>query len=158
KVRDVKGKWPATVMRHAYPAGFANRAYVLHWAEVGKTVVMCALESYKWSHTYIDNEWYAANTADWQSWNVSHSDPLLLRMYSGRTDRLADAVTAIVAGREVVVPCMVDGPLADLQQRRAARQRLRARLKLLDYNPKRDLVGPGGDEFLRLPGMSGFTH
>jgi hypothetical protein len=158
KVRDVKGKWPATVVRHSYPAGFAGRAHVLHWAEVGNTVVMCALESYKWSHTYIDNEWYAANTADWQTWNVSHSEPLLLRMYSGKTDRLADAVTAIVAGKEVVVPCMVDGPLADLQKRQAARQRLRASLKLLDYNPKRDLVGPGGDEFLPLRGMSAFTH
>src|SRR5580704_6042558 len=30
KVRDVKGKWPADVFRHAYPAGFPNRAYVLH--------------------------------------------------------------------------------------------------------------------------------
>src|SRR5262245_19035511 len=29
KVRDVKGKWPADVFRHAYPVGFPNRAYVL---------------------------------------------------------------------------------------------------------------------------------
>src|SRR5438270_6168512 len=51
KVRDVKGKWPADVLRHAYPAGFPNRQYVLRWAEVGKTVVVCALASYKWGHT-----------------------------------------------------------------------------------------------------------
>jgi hypothetical protein len=158
KVRDVKGRWPSEVIRHVYPPGFAGRAHVLHWIEVGKTVVICALESYRWSHTYVDSEWYAANTPDWQNWNVSHSEPLLLRMYSGRTDRLADAVTAIVAGREVVVPGMVDGNLADLQHRRAARQRLRASLKRLDYNPKRDLVGPGGDELTPLAGMAGFSH
>jgi hypothetical protein len=79
-------------------------------------------------------------------------------MYSGKTARLADAVTAIVAGKEVVVPCMVDGNLANLQKRLAPRQRLRASLKLLDYNPKRDFVGPGGDEFARLGGMAAFTH
>src|SRR5439155_5507414 len=27
-----------------------------------------------------------------------------------------------------------------------------------DYNPKRDLVGPGGDEFTRMAGMSAFSH
>jgi hypothetical protein len=64
KVRDVKGQWPAEEIRHAYPAGFPNRAHVLHWAEVGKTAVTCALASYKWSQTYVDDEWYAANTAD----------------------------------------------------------------------------------------------
>src|SRR5205085_2730209 len=133
--------------------GFPNRAYILNWAEVKKTAVLFALESYKWGHTYIDREWYAANTGDWKTWNVSHSEPLLLRMYSGRTDRLSDAVSTILAGKEVVVPCMVDGNLADLQKRRAAQQRLRAGLKLRDYNPKRDFVGPGGDEFLRLAGM-----
>src|SRR5260221_14217139 len=79
-------------------------------------------------------------------------------MYSGRSDRLTDAVTAILAGKEAVVPCMVDGNLLDLQNRRAARQRLRAGLKLLDYNPKRDFVGPGGDEFMRLVGMPAFGH
>src|SRR5437773_1808958 len=36
KVRDVKGKWPADEIRHAFPTGFANRAHVLNWAEVGK--------------------------------------------------------------------------------------------------------------------------
>ena len=40
----------------------------------------------------------------------------------------------------------------------APRQRLRASFKLLDYNPKRDFVGPGGDEFLPLAGMPAFTH
>src|SRR5262249_25451730 len=157
KVRDVKGKWPADEFRHAFPAHVANRAYVLNWAEVGKTVVVCALETYKWSHTYVDNEWYACNTGDWKTWNVSHSEPLLLRMYSGRTDRLADAVTAIVAGKEVVVPGMVDGSLADLQKRQAAKQRVRPSLNRLAYNAKRALVAPGGDEFVPLAGMPPFS-
>jgi hypothetical protein len=158
KVRDVKGKWPADVFRHVYPANFPNRAYILNWAEVKKTVVVFALASYKWSHAYIDSEWYAAHTGDWKTWTVAHSEPLLLRMYCGKTDRLADAITTILAGKEVVVPCMVDGNLANLQKRQAARQRLRASLKLLDYNPRRDFAGPGGDEFVGLAGMPAFSH
>jgi hypothetical protein len=158
KVRDVKGKWPTEVMRHFFPPGFANRGYALDWAEEGKVIVTCALESYKWSHTYIDREWYAASTPDWQTWNVSHSEPPLLRMYSGRADRLPDAVTAILAGKEVVVPGMVDGNAEDLRLRRAKLQRLKASLKLLDYNARRDFVDFGSDEFRSLAGMPGFSQ
>jgi hypothetical protein len=68
KLRDVKGKWPAEVIRHAINPGMPERPYIMQWAEPGKTTVMFALESYKWSHTYIDKQWYAANTADWQWW------------------------------------------------------------------------------------------
>ncbi len=158
KVRDVKGKWPAEVVRHHFHAGLPNRNHVLGWAEPGKTVVMCALESYRWSHTYIDGDWYAANTGDWQFWNVSHSEPLLLRMYAGKTDRLADAVTQILAGKEVVVPGMVDGPVDDLIKKRAKYQRIKASLSRSDYNPKRDFVGPGKDDFAPLVGMPGFRQ
>src|SRR5205807_2053136 len=37
-------------------------------------------------------------------------------------------------------------------------QRLRASLKLGNYDPKRDFVGWGGEDFRRLKGMPGFTH
>jgi hypothetical protein len=35
---------------------------------------------------------------------------------------------------------------------------MRASLKLADYNPKRDFVGWGGEDFRRLAGMPGFSH
>src|SRR5262245_29748829 len=145
KVRDVKGKWPAETIRHHFnPAPAAtNRQYVMDRAEPGKIVVMCALESYKWSHTYIDGEWYAANTGDWQFWNVSHSEPLLLRMYAGKSERLADLVGPILAGKEVVVPGMVGGPVEDMVKRTAKYQRLKASLGRSAYSSKRDVVGCG---------------
>src|SRR5262249_42383791 len=153
------GAWPAEVIRHS----FVNlpppeRQYALQWAETDRTVVLFALESYKWGHTYIDGLWYANNTADWQWWNVSHAEPLLARMYCGKSDRLANLLPSLYAGKEVVVPGMADGNVEDLRQRRARVQRLRASLKLGDYNPKRDLVGPGGDDFLPLRGMPGFQQ
>jgi hypothetical protein len=158
KVRDLKGKWPADTVRQNIPAGYPDRQYILDWAEPGKTTVIFALESYKWSHTYIDRHWYAAVTADWQWWNVSHTEPVVLRTFCGKPERLISAATAILAGKEVVVPCMHDGSPQELQQRKAKIQRLKASLKLLDYNPKRDFVGWGSDDFRQLAGMPGFTH
>ncbi len=158
KVRDVKGKWPAETIKHAIPAGLAERSTILEWAEPGKSTVMCALESYKWSHTYIDRHWYASTTADWQWWNVSHGEPILLRTYCGRAERLVSAVGSILANKEVVVPCMVGDNMADLQQKKAKVQRLRASLKLQDYNPKRDFAGWGSDDFVPQTGMPGFIQ
>jgi hypothetical protein len=158
KVRDVKGKWPTEVFRQHFNPAFPDREHIFHWAEPGKTVVVCALESYKWSHTYIDKVWYASNTNDWQVWNVSHSEPLLLRMYAGKTDRLVGAVSSILAGKEVIVPGMVDGPVEDLVKRRAKYQTIKSSLKLLDYNPGRDFIRWGSDDFNPLAGMPGFSH
>src|SRR5260370_9846714 len=64
----------------------------------------------------------------------------------------------MLAGQEVIVPCMVDGNKEDLHNRRAKMQRVKASLKIQDYSPKRDFVGWGGEDFRRLKGMKGFTH
>src|SRR5262245_61802807 len=53
---------------------------------------------------------------------------------------------------------MVDGNKDDLHLRKAKIQRLRCSLKLQDYNPKRDFVGWGDEDFRRLSGLPGFTH
>src|SRR5260370_37608341 len=89
---------------------------------------------------------------------MSQGEPFLLRSFSGQVDKLAAAVTDIVAGKEVVVSCMVDGNKDDLHLRRARIHRLKASLKLQDWDPKRDFVGWGGEDFVRLMGMPGFTH
>jgi hypothetical protein len=156
KVRDIKGKWPAAVIRHHFNPALANRQYVMDWAEPGRTVVMCALESYKWSHTYIDGEWYAANTADWQFWNVSHSEPALLALYAGRSERLALAVEQVLAGKEVVVPVLENG--SELAKRRGKYLRIKASLKRPDFNHKRDFVDWGKDDYATVAGMPGFSQ
>ncbi|MBY0526284.1 MAG: VCBS repeat-containing protein [Gemmataceae bacterium] len=157
KVRDLKGKWPVDVIKQAIPIGLAERKMILDWAETGKVTVMFALESYKWSHTYIDNLWYASTTTDWSWWNVQHVEPIVLRTFSGRPERLNIACAAIVGGKEVVVPCMIGDNMQDLAQRKAKMQRLKASLKLTDYNVKRDFVDFGSDDFTRLSGMPGFS-
>ncbi len=157
KERDLKGKHPTDIIRHNIGRGGFNPRewqYTMDWAEPGKTAVF--FHNGSAGEMCIGMYWYQIYPGgDW--WNFSHGEPYLLRSYAGSVDKLAAAVTDIVAGREVVVPCMVDGNKDDLHLRRARIQRVRASLKL-DYNPKRDFVGWGGEDFRRLRGMPGFSH
>jgi hypothetical protein len=157
KVRDLKGKHPTDIIKHNIGRGGFNPRewqYTMAWAEVGKTAIF--FHNGGASETCIGNYWYQAYAGgEW--WNLSHGEPFMLRSFAGNVEKLASAVTDIVAGKEVVVPCMVDGNKNDLHLRRARVQRVKASLKL-DYNPKRDFVGWGGEDFRRLQGMAGFTH
>ena len=157
KVRDLKGKHPTEEIKHNIGrAGFNPREwqYPMAWAEVGKTAVF--FHNGGASETCIGTYWYQAYAGDW--WGMSHGEPFMLRSFAGNIDKLIAAVTIIVAGGESVVPCMVDGPKDDLHLRRAKIQRLRVSLKLQEYNPKRDFVGWGGEDFVRINSMPGFTH
>ncbi len=158
KVRDLKGVHPTEVIKHNIGrGGFHPREwqYTMEWAEVGKTAVF--FHNGGASETCIGTYWYQCYAGgEW--WAMSHGEPFLLRSFAGQVEKLAAAVADIVASKEVVVPCMVDGNKDDLHLRRARIQRLRASLKLLDYDQKRDFVGWGGEDFRRLTGMPGFTH
>ena len=89
---------------------------------------------------------------------MSHGEPFLLRSFAGIPDKLSRPSSKSWPARKSIVPCMVDGNKEDLHKRRAKIQRLKVSLKLQDYNPKRDFVGWGGEDFRRLAGMPGFTH
>ena len=106
--------------------------------------------------------WYQAygNANDVNGWwGMSHGEPFLLRSFAGKLDKLA-AGRRRHAGRQGGHRAVHGGR----QQGRPARrgkaqiQRLKASLKLNDYNPKRDFVGWGGEDFRRVQGMPGFTH
>src|SRR5262245_55621231 len=158
KVEDLKGKHPTDVIRHNIgKAGFNPREwqYCMEWAEVGKTAIffhnggageMC-LGMY-WYQIYPGGDW----------WSMSHGEPFLLRSFAGKAEKLIPIVKDILAGKETVAPCMVDGNKDDLQLRRAKIQRLKVSLKLQDYNAKRDFAGWGGEDVRRLSGFAGFTH
>ena len=136
KVRDLKGKHGTEEIKHNIGrGGFHPREwqYPMAWAEVGKTAVF--FHNGGASETCTGTYWYQAYAGgEW--WNMSHGEPFLLRSFAGNPDKLIAAVTTIVAGGEAIVPCMVDGPKDDLHFRRAKIQRLRASLKLQEYNPR----------------------
>jgi len=158
KVEDLKGKHPTDVIRHniAKAKLKSDREWqaTMQWAEIGKTAVF--FHNGGASETCIGTYWYQAYPGgEW--WNQSHGEPYLGASFHGNIDKLVAAVKEIQAGRETVVPCMVyDKPT--MEKGTGKIQRLKASLKLQDYNPKRDFVGWGGEDFRRLLGMPGFTH
>lgn len=160
KVRDVKGTHPGDTIKHKIGLkGFEPREWqtVMAWAEPGKTAIL--FHNGGLGEIYIDGYWYQTPVGgDWCE--MVHAEPFFLRSYSGKADKLPGFVTSMLAGQEVIVPCMVDGDKNALKARTAKTHRLKASLKLQDYNPQRDFVdfGTGGDELRAVAGMPGFTH
>jgi hypothetical protein len=158
KVQDLKGKHPTDVIKHNIGrGGFHPREwqYPMEWAEVGKKAIM--FHNGGASETCIGTYWYQCY-AQGEWWGMSHGEPFLLRTFAGDVNKLAAAAKDILDGKEVVVPCMVDGNKDDLHLRRARIQRLRCSLKLANYDQKRDFVGWGGEDFRRISGMPAFSH
>jgi hypothetical protein len=158
KVRDIKGKHAQDVIKHNIGKGGLRPNEwkpQMDWAEPGKTAMFFYQGGA--SETCIGNWWYQAyGGGEW--WNHSHGEPFLLRSFAGNPDKLAGIVEQMLTGQEVAAPCMIDGNKEDLHNRRAKIQRMKVSLKIQDYNPKRDFLGWGGEDFRRILGMPGFTH
>ena len=157
KVRDLKGRHPEPTIKHDIGRrGFHEREWknIMAWAQPGRMAVFFYTGGA--SETYIDKYWYQTTKGAW--WRMTHAEPFLLRSFAGRPLKLAAIVTEMLAGREVVVPCMRDGDKKALQLRTARLQRMKASLRIQDYNPKRDFAGWGAEEFAPVAGMGGFTH
>src|SRR5262249_23502261 len=157
KIKDLKGKHPTNEIRHNIgKGGFHPREwqYPMEWAEPGKIAVF--FHNGGASETCIGNYWYQAYAGgEW--WGMSHGEPFMLRSYAGKVEKLINAVTAIHDNKEVIITAMVDGDKQNLHEKKAKIQRLKASLKLQDYNPKRDFVGWGAEDFRLIEGMPGFT-
>ena len=157
KIRDLKGNHPGETIKHNIgQGGFHPREWqnIMAWAEVGQSAVF--FHNGGAGETCIKNYWYQTYAGDW--WAMSHAEPFLLRSFAGNPDKLAGAVSAMLGGQEVVVPAMVDGDRNAIQLRTARIQRIKASLKLQDYNVKRDFVGWGGDDFRAVLDMPAFAQ
>jgi hypothetical protein len=146
KVQDLKGKHPQEEIKHSIgKRGYHEREWknVMAWAEVGKKAVF--FHNGSASETCIGTYWYQCYPeGEW--WAMSHAEPFLSRTYFGDAERLAAAVAKIMEGQEVVVPCLADGNKEELHQRKGKVQRLKASLKRLNYDAKRDFVAFGAGE------------
>jgi len=158
KTADIKGKHPQDTIKHNIGRGGLRPGEwepIMRWAEPGKTAIF--FHNGGASETFIGDTWYQAYPqGEW--WGMSHAEPFLLRSYSGKMDKLPGILAEILEGKEVIVPCMVDGDKEALHKRTARVQRLKVSLKIQDYNPKRDFVGWGGEDIRRLAGMPGFDR
>ena len=157
KVRDLKGTHPGETIKHNIAhAGFQPREWqnVMAWAEVGQIAVF--FHNGSAGETCINGYWYQVYAGDW--WAMSHAEPYLLRSFCGKPEKCAAAVEQILLNQETTVPVMVDGDKNALQLRTAKLQRVKASLKIQDYDPKRDFAGWGVEEFRSITSMPGFTH
>jgi hypothetical protein len=158
KIQDIKGKHPANEIKHNIGRGGLRPGEweeIMKWAEVGKQATF--FHNGGASETFIGVTWYQAYPqGEW--WGMSHGEPFLLRSYAGKVEKFPSILADILDNKEVVVPCMVDGDKEALHKKTARIQRLKASLKLVDYNPKRDFVGWGGEDIRRLAGMPGFDR
>jgi hypothetical protein len=146
KVADLKGKHPTDVIKHNIgQKGYHAREWqtVMAWAEAGKRAVF--FHNGSASETCTGGYWYQCYPeGEW--WGMSHAEPYLLRSYCGDADRLAAAVEKIQQGQEVVVPCLANANIAQLHERKGKVQRLKASLKRIPYDAKRDFVGFGAGD------------
>jgi hypothetical protein len=147
KVKDLKGTYDGDQLRHNIGSGDRGyhpreSKYVMTWAAVGQQAVFFCNEEA--SETCIGTYWYQCYRED-QWWGMSHAEPYLLRTFCGDADDLAKGVTEILAGKEIVVPCMVDANRERLHDRKGKLQRLKASLARQEYDAKRDFIGFGAD-------------
>ncbi|MBL8800226.1 MAG: VCBS repeat-containing protein [Planctomycetia bacterium] len=167
KVADLKGKYPKDVVKHALGQTHGANPDILQKAHVGKSALIFsywyggqydgfggpeAAGGLVRSYTYIDRQLYICYVGNWDGGRCD--DPRQIpQKFCGSPERLRAATAEVLAGKEVIIPCVVPDA-----QNRPTVQRLRASNKLMDYNPKRDFVGFGGDDFTRLQGMPGFAY
>jgi hypothetical protein len=157
KVEDIRGKFPTATARHVITGQLREGEVktVLDWAEPGKTAIFFAKDGA--CETCIDNYWYQIYKTGEDLYGMSHGEPFLLRSYAGKAERLPPIVRGILEGREMITPCMEDNK--ELLHKRAGKiMRMKASLKLLNYDPKRDFVGWGGEDIRRIVGGTGFSH
>ncbi|MGA2500057.1 MAG: VCBS repeat-containing protein [Tepidisphaeraceae bacterium] len=156
KVKDLKGVHPTELIKHNIgKAGFQPREWQYSMAAVAPGKFALFFHNGSAAETCVENYWYQTYAGgEW--WNMSHGEPYLMRSFYGKPEKLADLVTQMLAGKEVVTVGMVDGDKNAIQIRQARLQRMKASMKIQDYDPKRDFLGWGGDEFRRVTGMPAF--
>ncbi|MBM4071045.1 MAG: hypothetical protein FJ271_19165 [Planctomycetes bacterium] len=145
KVEDLKGKHPRNEIKHNIgKRGFHPREWqnIMNWAREGHVALF--FHNGGASETCIGSYWYQCYPeGEW--WAMSHAEPFLLRTFSGRAEKLAEQVKAILQNKEVVVTALEDGNKNNLHLRKGKVIRMKASLKRLDWNPRRDFAGLGGD-------------
>jgi hypothetical protein len=136
------GKWPlpdGALTKQVIRPNVEGARIILDWAAEGKTAVLFAKDYgvKTHAHVYIDGYWYmVAYDVNGNCLAAVNGQPVMLTRYCGSTDQLADAVTKILRGEEVVVPAMVGANTQDLEQRRGKVRDLTASLRILGDTKK----------------------
>ena len=103
KVAELKGKVEGDAVNHELKDGFQafELQLILDWAEPGRSAV-CFITG-QGCPVCIGDYWYEclARQAPW--WRLNHGRGDMCFAYKGRTEKLAEAVKAVLAGKQAVV-------------------------------------------------------
>jgi len=139
KVRDLKGKYPLDVVKLAN-GGFdtkipdccerldqstllpGERRALLQAGETGRTAVffVCRYDSVdcNLSHLYIDDQWYGHCSASgehrWEWYYLLLFESHLRKVFYGTADRLVEAVSEVLAGKDPAVTSLADSSAIDI--------------------------------------------
>lgn len=144
KVRDLKGTYAEAEIKQNIGdrGGPGDAKAIMDWAAEGKQALFFFNET--GSLTCTGQAWHQA-FREGQWWAMSHAEPFMGRTYYGNIADFIPAVEKLLDGKEVVIPCLADGPRATLEKRTGKVHTMRASLKRMDYNPKRDVVAVLGN-------------
>jgi len=144
-VKDLKGKLPRASFRQVF--GLAHEAdewdALKAWAKEDLEVVVFRYESrLAICHGGL---WSVADAAppkdESEEWAFpTRTEPWFLRSYAGPAGELRAAVEGVLAGKEVVVSVMTGGRDQELRKRNGEVVRVRASLKIDQFNLERDRV------------------
>lgn len=145
KLKDLKGKFPTDLVSHPIDP---QHQELLRWAAASKKAVLFFKKTGAHGALCIDHHWYGIMQVKgaWRSYPASQ----LLFSFCDAVEELTAAVLKILGGNEIVVRCVLPQvPSAtvsiielDELRKRGPHQigKVRASLKLKDFDPKRDLV------------------
>jgi hypothetical protein len=135
---DLKGKWGSEQIVHKFGKqyqSFPGEPVPLDEAAVGQLAVICTVDGN--GIVLVGRAWYQIHKHD-NDWLPGWSGSFFQHAYWGVPKDLVPAVKDILAGKEVIVECMVNRR-KDANGRPEVR-RLRASLDRLGFDPRRDSV------------------
>ena len=145
KVKDLKGELPRDEVRDLVGDGHEahEKKHTLGSVKVGQTAVIFRYENRL--AIGLGDHWHVIDIAppkdrDEPWGGGTRTEPWFLQAYCGDADKLVEAVTDILADKEVVVPNMVGGRDKELRQRKGEMVRMRTSLKIKNYDLERDRV------------------
>lgn len=104
KLADLKGTHPGEEVRQQITDGIdpGEAKFVLDWAEPGQIAVL--FQNGKTALVCIGRFWYQSTAGERPWWSMTQGRGELLYCYCGSARKLGDHVTAMLAGKEVVIP------------------------------------------------------
>ena len=138
-IKDLKGNSPGDFVKAALETDAKIGVSLLKWCDVGREAVFFASAARNAGYLYADGRWHFLNCANGpaQWWRLTRIESNMVQAYAGEIKELIAAVVDVVGGKEVVVPCRVP-----IEGKKGADEprRIRASLKRLDFDMKRDLL------------------